>query len=256
MRISKPILEIEGENKGKGQIEHAMAADIPEIKAINLLSLDKAKQWPDWPKWLLAIWEELDNLRKARTWTIVERPKGKNIVRNKWIFRYKTDSAGKVERYKVRLVTKGFTQTFGVDYYEMWPPVAKFRLIWLILVTATQNQWLIDMLSFHSAFLNGELDSDEELYMEQPEGYKEQDRKWYVCRLLKSLYVLKQAGRKWYNALCKVLIKISFKQSEADPTIFYAHKINDITVLTCHVNNCTITGSSQVVIQGYKDKLK
>ena len=80
------------------------------------------------------------------------------------------------------------------------------------------------MFDFHSAFLNGELDSDKEVYMEQPEGYEEQDKKWYVCKLLKSLYGLKQAGKKWYDALCKALADIGFKWSEADPTVFYAHQ--------------------------------
>ena len=203
-----------------------------------------------------AIQEELDNLSKAKTWTIVERPRGKNIVRNKWVFRYKKDSAGKVEWYKARLVTKGFTQIFGVDYYDMWVPVAKLRLIQLILATATQNQWPVNMFNFHSAFLNGELDLDEEVYMEQPKVYKEQDRQQYVCRLLKSLYGLKQAGRKWYDMLCKVLTDIGFKRSEADPAVFYAHQTNDIAILACHVNDCTITRSSQALIQEYKDKLK
>ena len=112
------------------------------------------------------------------------------------------------------------------------------------------------MFDFHSAFLNGELDLDEEVYMEQPEGYEEQDRQQYVCRLLKSLYGLKQAGRKWYDALCKALANIGFKQSEADPTVFYTHQMNDIAILACHVNDCTITGSSQALIQEYKDKLE
>ena len=101
------------------------------------------------------------------------------------------------------------------------------------------------MFDFHSAFLNGELDSNEEVYMEQPEGYEKSDRKQYVCKLHKSLYGLKQAGRKWYDALCKALTKISFTQSEADPAMFHAHKGNDIAILACHVNDCTITGNSQ-----------
>ena len=78
-----------------------------------------------------------------------------------------------MEWYKARLVAKGLTQIFGVDYYNMWAPVAKLGSIRLILATAAQNQEPVDMFDFHSAFLNGKLDSDEEVYMEQPEGYEE-----------------------------------------------------------------------------------
>ena len=85
--------------------------------------------------------------------------------------------------------------------------------------------------------------------MEQPEEYKESDSKWYVCKLLKSLYRLKQASRKWYDALCRALAKIGFTRSEADPAVFYAHKCNKIAILACHVDNCTITGNSQELIQ-------
>ena len=112
------------------------------------------------------------------------------------------------------------------------------------------------MFDFHSAFLNGELDSDEEVFMEQPQGYKELDKQRYVCKLFKSLYGLKQAGRKWYDALCKALTEIGFKRSEANPTVFYACQGNKIAILACHVDDCTITGSSQVLVQSYKDKLK
>ena len=163
-----------------------------------------------YPKWKIAIQEELENLQKAGTWTIVERPKGRNIVKNKWVFRIKKDAARKVERYKARLAAKGFTQVFGVDYYDTWAPVAKLGSIRFLLATAAQNRWPVDMFDFHSAFLNGELDSDEEVFMEQPEGYEKSDRK-RVCKLLKSLYGLKQAGRKWYDALCHALTDIGFK---------------------------------------------
>ena len=144
----------------------------------------------------------------------------------------------------------------GVDYYDMWAPMAKLASIRLLLAIATQNQWPIDMFNFHSAFLNGQLNSDEEVFMEQPQGYEELDRKWYVCKLFKSLYGLKQAGRKWYNTLCKALADIGFKRSEADPAIFYIHQDNKIIILACHIDDCTITGNSQDLIQNYKDKLK
>jgi Reverse transcriptase (RNA-dependent DNA polymerase) len=144
----------------------------------------------------------------------------------------------------------------GIDYYDMWAPMAKLGLIHFLLATATQHEWPIDMFDFHSAFLNGKLNPDKEGFMEQPQGYEEFNQKRYVCKLFKSLYGLKQAGRKWYNALCKVLANIGFKRSEADPAVFYAHEGNNITILECHVDDCTITGNSENLIKTYKNKLK
>jgi len=147
-------------------------------------------------------------------------------------------------------------QVHGVDYYDTWTPVAKLASIRLLLAIAAQNSWPVDMFDFHSAFLNGELDSDEEVYMEQPSGFEEKDRKKYVCKLFKSLYGLKQAGRKWYDVLCKTLASIGFKRSESDPAVFYVHEERNIVVLACHVDDCTITGSYHSLVQAYKDKIK
>ena len=183
IQIADPMAQIEGETKPEHQIEHAMAAAISEIEAIDPLSLEEAKDRPDWPKWTIAIQEELATLKKAGTWEIVDRPKDRNIVKNKWVFRIKKNAAGEVERYKARLVAKGFTQVFGIDYYDTWAPVAKLGSIRLLLATATQHGWPVDMFDFHSAFLNGELDSDEEVFMELPQGYEELDSKRYVCKL-------------------------------------------------------------------------
>ena len=134
--------------------------------------------------------------------------------------------------------------------------MAKLKSIQFLLATAAKHGWPINMFDFHSTFLNGELDPEEEVYMEQPQRYEESDKKWYMCKLLKSLYGLKQAGRKWYDALCRVLADIRFRQFKANPAVFYAHQDGNITILACDVDNCTITKNSQVLIQGYKDKLK
>ena len=93
------------------------------------------------------------------------------------MFKIKKDAAGRIERYKAQLVAKGFTQVHRVDYYDTWAPMAKLASIHLLLAIATQNQWPIDMFNFHSAFLNRQLDSDKEVFMEQPQGYEESDRK-------------------------------------------------------------------------------
>ena len=171
IQIPKPITQIQRETADTSQIEHAMTIAVSEIEAIDPLSLEEAMRWPNHLKWRNAIQEELNNLWEAGTWTVVERPKERNIVKNKWVFRIKKDAAGKIKQYKARLIEKGFIQVFGIDYYNMWAPMAKLGLIHLLLATAAQHGWPINMFNFHSAFLNSKLDSDEEVFMEQPQGY-------------------------------------------------------------------------------------
>lgn len=157
----------------------------------------------------------------------------------------KRNSAGEVVKYKARLVAKGFTQVEGVDYFETFAPVAKLASIRSILAIATRNNWPIDMFDFTSAFLNGKLDDDEEVYMEQPQGYEENDPLEFCKRLLKSIYGLKQAGRKSYEVVCRLMSDLGFHRSEADPAVFYRHQNGHILVIAIHVDDCTITGDSQ-----------
>ena len=109
-----------------------------------------------------------------------------------------------------------------MDYFETFAPVARLVSIRTILAIATRNDWEIHMFDFHSAFLNGILDDDEHIFMEQPPHHEVMDRSHYVVKLKKSLYGLKQAGRKWYDALCRSLAEIGFTRSMADPVVFYA----------------------------------
>jgi hypothetical protein len=198
----------------------------------------------------------LDALKKAGTWGVVKRPKGRNIVKSKWVFRVKKDANGRIERYKARLVVKGFTQVYGVNYYDTFAPVAKLASIHTILAIAARNNEPIDMFDFHSAFLNGELDDDEEIFMEQPPDYEESDRRKYCVKLFKSIYGLKQAGRKWYEVVCRTLANFGFTKCEADPAVFFIHSNNNIIILAIHVDDCTITGTCTNLIQEYKAKIK
>ena len=109
------------------------------------------------------------------------------------------------------------------------------------------------MFDFHSAYLNGVLDEGETIYMEQPPHHEIASR--YVVKLQKSLYGLKQAGRKWYDTLCASLATVGFQKSMADSAVFYVHIGDDIVILFIHVNDTTITGSSLCLIDEYERRI-
>ena len=110
---------------------------------------------------------------------------------------------------------------YGVDYFETFVPVTRLASIRTILAITTRNNWEIDMFDFHSAYLNGVLDDNKDIYMEQPPYHEVKNCSQYVVKLKKSLYGLKQAGRKWYDSLCRSLAEIGFVRSMANPAVFY-----------------------------------
>ena len=111
------------------------------------------------------------------------------------------------------------------------------------------------MFDFHSAYLNGVLSDDETIYMEQPPHPEVADCSRYVVKLHKSLYGLKQAGRKWYDTLCHSLANIGFRKSMANPAVFYICIGSDMVILFIHVDDTTITGSSLNLIEEYEQRI-
>jgi Reverse transcriptase (RNA-dependent DNA polymerase) len=188
-------------------------------------------------EWELAIKEEYDSLMKNGAWELVEAPPGRNIVTCKWVFKAKRDAEGRIVRFKARLVARGFTQAYGVDYLETYAPVAKLTTYRIIFALAALEQWEIHGMDVITAFLLGKL--DEEIFMMQPEGFERQGMKTkMVCRLLRSLYGLKQASRVWNMQLHEFLVKIGFRRSNADTclyvnveiSIFIAIWVDDILI--------------------------
>ena len=242
-------LDDEWECINTGDFMRGMAATMAKADALEL-TYEEAHSWSDWPEWQKAIEVELNTLKNTGTWEIVERPPNVNIVNLKWVFHVKKDTNRSISKWKARLIACGFTQVYGVDYFEMFTPVTKLVLIQSILAIAACNNWDITMFDFHGTYLNGQLNKD--IYMEQPPDYEMVDCGHYIVKLHKTLYGLKQAGKKWYDLLCCSLADIGFKKMEANPAIFYVHSGNDIVILTIHVNDSTMTGSSAILQQEYK----
>eukprot|EP00253_Pinus_taeda_P014057 PITA_14057 len=136
--------------------------------------------------------EECRSLLANDTWDLVPLPKGRKLVRCKWVYSTKYGPDGKVDKHKARLVAKGFSQFEGIDYTKTFSPVAKMNSIFLVLSLVASFKWEVHQMDVKSAFLHGDL--HEEIYMEQPTGFIQTDSS-LVCRLKKSFYGLRQAPR-------------------------------------------------------------
>lgn len=192
------------------------------------------------PNWTKAIEEEMGALLKNQTWTLVSLPQGKKIVGCRWVFSVKHKADGSIERYKVRLVAKGSTQTYGVDYQETFSPVAKLNTDRVLLSLAANLDWPLHQLDVTNAFLHG--DREEEVYMETPPGYTTSSQIEVVCKLQRALYELKQLPRAWFGRFSQAMKKYGFCQSNSDHTLFLKHRRGKVTTLIVYVNDMIITG--------------
>ena len=141
------------------------------------------------PGWRSAMIEEMDALNGNGTWNLVHLPTGKKTIGCRWVFAIKVNPDGSVARLKVRLVAKGYAQTYGVDYSDTFSSVAKMTSVRLCISLAATHNWDLHQLDIKNAFLHGDL--QEEVYMEQPPGFVAQGEIGKVCRLRKSLYGLR-----------------------------------------------------------------
>ena len=164
------------------EVHYAYAGcHVPEPRTMDeAMSGDNAKEWK------AAADSEYQSLLQNDTWELVKLPENRKSIAYKWVFKVKYGSNGQVERFKSRLVAKGYAQKYGIDYDETFSPVVRFTSIRALLAVAVQNKMLIHQMDVETAFLNGKL--DQELYMEQPEGYIKPSEEHLVYELERSLY--------------------------------------------------------------------
>ena len=198
----------------------------PAYKAF-VASLQTVSIPKDWkiakqdPKWREAMIEELEALKKNKTWVLTTLPAEKKAVSCKWIYTVKQNPEGKVERYKARLVARGFSQTYGIDYDETFAPVAKMNTVRILVSCAANFGWKLHQLDVKNVFLHGDL--QEEVYMEIPPGFGTSETMGRVCRLKKSLYGLKQSPRAWFDKFKRAVCGMGYGQCNGDHTLFYRH---------------------------------
>lgn len=176
------------------------------------------KQACKYSHWCDAMRDEYEALRRNNTWTLVPCLPSMNIVGCRWIFKTKHKADGSLERYKTRLVAKGFNQMPGLDFDETLHPVVKPATIRTVLTVAVSRSWPIRQLDVKNAFLNGVL--HETVYMQQPPGFEDPERPNHVCKLHKAIYGLKQAPRAWFERFSSFLLHVGFICLKADPSMY------------------------------------
>lgn len=216
----KHIIESRTRSKGNKTADdttpkyHAKLAIIePELEP---RTYKEAMTRSDKEKWKKAMLEELESLDKNEVYDIVDRPSC-NVVTNKWVLKIKRKSNGEVERYKARLVARGFSQIYGIDYLETYAPVANMVSIRMLFAYAAMNNLAIAQFDVKTAFLYGDL--EEPIYMEQPEGFDDNPNK--VWKLKRSLYGLKQSPRQWNKKFRSFLEERKLSVSDQDNCVFY-----------------------------------
>jgi transposase InsO family protein len=206
------------------------------------------------PKWKAAMKEELYMIEKNKTWELVDRPQDRKVIGVKWVFRTKLNADGSVNKYKARLVVKGYAQVSGVDFSETFAPVARLDTIRLLLTIAGQKSWKVFQLDVKSAFLNGYL--QEEIFVEQPEGFAIKGQEDKVFLLKKALYGLKQAPRAWYARIDDHLMSLGFAKSPSEPTLYVKHSVNDILIVSLYVDDLLVTGNNAKMMNQFKLEMK
>jgi hypothetical protein len=148
-------------------------------------SVDEALEQAPWRN---AMEEEMRCIRENMTWELSTLPTGHRAIGLKWVFKVKRDPAGNVLKHKARLVAKGYAQRQGIDFDEVFAPVARLETVRLLLAVAAHRSWTVHHMDVKSAFLNGDL--AEEVYVHQPAGFIDNENVGKVLKLQKALYGL------------------------------------------------------------------
>jgi hypothetical protein len=238
---------------------HALTADESQL---NL-------EYPDDPKsakealesqlaheWLAAMHEELNSIKEMGVYVLVPRsvvPKGRKVMRGKFVFRTKRDFMGAVARYKARYVLLGHQMIYGKDYTKTTSPTACAESLHILFHLAAAMDFELTQIDVKTAYLYGAI--DETTWMEQPKGFEEPGREDWVWELKKGLYGMKQGGRLWNKHMDTRMKTIGFTQLSVEHCIYY-HKWESGTIFAAvHVDDFTVAASSIQEEQRFEEEL-
>lgn len=235
--LSDYLLYKENEETDEEEDDEANAAT---LKIREPRTFSEAMGLPEAKQWMAAMQEELKVINKNKTWEEVEMPKDRKPIDCKWVYKVKYDERGNIAKFKARLVARGFSQRYGIDYDEVFAPVAKQQTLRMLLSVAGARGYEVKQYDVESAFLNGEL--SEEIYMRQPPGFKQSNK---MLKLRKSLYGLKQAARVWNEKLHEALTISGCVQNVADKCLYTAKSGESVCYILMHVDDIVTAGNDK-----------
>jgi len=190
--------------------------------------------------WKEAVNDEMDSILSNNTWVVMDLPTGSVPIGCKWVFRIKYNTNGSIQTFKIRLVAKGFKQRERVDYFDAYAPMARITSICVLLALVSIYKLIVHQMDVKTIFLNGDL--DEEVYMEQLEGFLLTRNEKKVCELVKSLYGLKQAPKQWHEKFNSMILLDGFVHSSSNKCM-YSKFTKEYGVIVClYVDDMLIFG--------------
>jgi len=183
----------------------------------------------------------------------VDRPQQKQPIGVKWVYRTKLNADGSVNKYKARLVVKGYAQVFGVDFSETFAPVSRLDTIRMLLALSVHKGWKVYHLDVKFAFLNGYL--QEEIFIEQPEGFQVKGQEEKVYKLKKALYGLKQAPRAWYSRIDDHFQNLGFIKSPTEATLYVKLTDAKLIIVSVYVDDLLVTGNDEKFVKEFKAEM-
>ncbi|KAL0285668.1 UNVERIFIED_CONTAM: Retrovirus-related Pol polyprotein from transposon TNT 1-94 [Sesamum angustifolium] len=210
------------------------------------MTVSEALSSPEAPFWKEAINSEIESVMQNHTWELVGLPSGSKPLGCKWILKRKYKADGSIDKYKARLVAKGFKQKEGLDFFYTYLQITRITSIRVLIVVVVLYDLEIHQIDVKTAFCNGEL--DEEIYMEQPEGFVVPGQEKKVCRLVKSLYGLKQSHKQWHEKFDRTMLSNGFKINECDKCVYVKSTQHSFIIVYLYVDDMLIMGSNHDII--------
>lgn len=237
-RVSRPPDRLQLDPRKKSYCDKA------EIELTEPNTYQEAMKSPEKTEWEKAMNDELQSHREMNTWDFVPREPSMKIVKSKWVYRIKRGPTGKIDKFKARVVAVGCSQVYGLDYYETFSPVIKLTSLRTLLALGNEEGMAMKQLDVKTAYLHGVL--EEEVYMEPPPGSGSAPTQ--VCKLNKSIYGLKQAGRTWYKTLDSILKSQGYRRLEADNCVYIKTGKGYKVVLGVYVDDILLLATTKRIL--------